>query len=42
VLLYLDFPEPRPDLGIGLILTIVAGVAIAIAGLLVPGSRPRS
>lgn len=41
VLLYLDLPEPRPDLGIGLLLTMVGGVALAVAGYLAPnGVRP--
>ena len=31
--LYYDLPEPRPDLGAGLLLTIVGGGAIAAAGL---------
>jgi SH3-like domain-containing protein len=42
VFFYLEFPEPRPDLGIGLVLTIVAGLAVAVAGVLVEGSRPRT
>ena len=32
--LYLDFPSPRPDLGVGLILTLVGGLVIAAAAFL--------
>jgi hypothetical protein len=42
VVAWLDFAEPRPDLGIGMILTIVAGLAIAVAGILVPMLKPRA
>jgi hypothetical protein len=31
--LYYDLPEPRPDLGAGMLLTILGGGAIAAAGL---------
>jgi hypothetical protein len=31
--LYYDLPEPRPDLGAGMLLTVFGGAAIAAAGL---------
>lgn len=42
VLLQLDFGEPRPDLGIGLLLTIAGGLALGIAGFLVFWPRERA
>jgi hypothetical protein len=41
VLLLLDLPDPRPDLGIGLVLTAVAGLGLATVGVLVPAAKPR-
>jgi SH3-like domain-containing protein len=39
--LYLDAPEPRPDLGIGLILVLLGGITMAVAPFLSAGqSRP--
>jgi hypothetical protein len=33
---YLDTPEPRPELGVGLLLTVGAGLVLGAAGYLVP------
>jgi hypothetical protein len=42
VVALLDSPEPRPDMGIGLVLTVVAGLAVAVAGIVVPMLKPRA
>ena len=39
--LYLDFPEPRPDLGIGLILVLLGGVTMAVGPFLSAGQSGR-
>jgi hypothetical protein len=42
VALYLDTPEPRPELGIGLLLTIAGGLTLAVAGAVAPGRATRA
>jgi SH3-like domain-containing protein len=39
--LYFDSPDPRPELGIGLLLTFGSGMALAVAGYVAPALRPR-
>jgi hypothetical protein len=41
LVLYLDLPEPRPELGIGLLLTIGSGITLAVAGFVDPAPAPN-
>jgi hypothetical protein len=41
ILLYLDLPEPRPDLGVGLILTVIGGAVMGFGVLVSPRLLPR-
>lgn len=38
LILYFDLPEPRPDIGVGLILVLAGGVAMAVGPLLSPSA----
>jgi hypothetical protein len=42
IVLYLDTPEPRPELGIGILLTIAGGITLAVAGALSAGNAVRA
>jgi len=41
ILLYVDLPEPRPDLGIGLFLTLVGGLVMGAGVAVSPRLLPR-
>jgi hypothetical protein len=41
-ILYFDLPEPRPDIGIGLVLVVLGGIAMAVGPFVPAGASARS